>query len=44
MVEISWGKPLSVRALTGGVKAALEVSLGKGLRMRDGGLRFLVIR
>ena len=30
-------KWLRMRALTGGVKAALEVSVGKGLRMRTGG-------
>jgi hypothetical protein len=44
MLEVEGAKCLSVRALTGGVKAALEVSVGKGLRMRGGGLRFLVIR
>jgi len=44
MLDMRWDKWLSVRALTGGVKAALEVGVGKGLRMRDGGLRFLVIR
>lgn len=44
MIEMRWDKCLSVRALTGGVKAALEVSVCKGLRMREGGLRFLVTR
>jgi hypothetical protein len=37
-------KWLSVNGLTGGVKASDEVEVGKGLRMRGGGLRFLVIR
>ncbi len=37
-------KCLSVRALTSGVKAALEVGVGKVLKKRTGGLRFLVIR
>jgi hypothetical protein len=44
MLEMRWDKWLSVRALTGGVKASDEVEVRKGLRMRTGGLRFLVIR
>jgi hypothetical protein len=44
MLEVRWDKCLRVRALTGGVKVKLEVGVGKGLRMRAGGLRFLVIR
>ncbi len=44
MLEVEGDKWLRMRALTGGVKAALEVKLDKVLKKRTGGLRFLVIR
>ena len=42
LMEMSWGKLLSMRALRNGGEAGVEAGLRKWLRMRAGGLRFLV--
>jgi hypothetical protein len=42
LLEMSWGNPLRFRALPNGGEAVVEAGARNRLRMRAGGLRFLV--
>lgn len=42
LLEMSWGNPLRFSTLRNGGEAVVEAGLRKWLRMRAGGLRFLV--